>query len=146
MVWKLSSRTLLIAFSCLLVCAGANAQDKSSQAFTLANGQYLMKATYKFSDREAPVVDAGGTVTVSVKGNEMSIAIPLRSAPIVATLSGNKFRGQLQEAGVSVEFSGEIVENNHIEGVFTGSLGTRKVNGLWTMKLSKKDQGKSGIS
>ena len=146
MVRRLTSRTLLIAFSYLLVCVGVGAQNKNSQAFTLVNGQYLMNATYKFSDQEAPIVDAGGTGSVSVKGNEISITTPLRPAPIVATLSGNKFRGRLQEAGISIEFSGEIVENNHIEGVFTGSFGRRKVNGLWTMKLSKKDQGKSSAS
>ena len=55
---------------------------------------------------------------------------------------GNTFRGQLLDSGVRVEFSGEIVENNHIEGIFSGGFGERKVNGLWTMKLSRKEQGK----
>jgi hypothetical protein len=105
-----------------------------------------MKATYKFSDQEAPVVDAGGGVSVSVKADEMSITIPLRAAPIVAKLSGNKFKGELQEAGISLEFSGEIVGDNHVEGVFTGSLGARRVNGLWTMKPSKKEKNRSSTS
>ena len=144
MVRKLISITLQIAFGALLVCVSMNAQNKGSLSFTLANGQYSMKATYKFSDQEDPVVNAGGTVSVSVKDGEIAITIPLRPAPIVAKLSGNTFRGQLQDSGVRVEFSGEIVENNHIEGIFSGGLGERKVNGLWTMKFSKKEAGKNG--
>lgn len=142
MVRKLLSLTLQIAFGSLLVCASMHAQKKSSPAFTLASGQYLMKATYKFSDQEDPVVNAGGMVSVSVKADEIAIAVPFRPTPIVAKLSGNTFRGQLQDSGVRVEFSGEIVENNHIEGIFSGGFGERKVNGLWTMKLSRKEQGK----
>ena len=146
MVRKLLSLTLQIAFGFLLLFVSMNAQNKGSQAFTLANGQYSMKATYKFSDQEDPVVNAGGMVLVSVKDDEIAIAIPFRPTPIVAKLSGNTFRGQLQDSGVRVEFSAEIVENNHIEGIFSGGFGERKVNGLWTMKLSKKEQGKSGSS
>ncbi len=146
MVRKLLSLSLQITFGALVVCATGPAQNKGSQAFTLANGQYSMKATYKFSDQEDPVVNAGGTVTVSVKNDEIAIAIPFRPTPIVAKLSGNTFRGQLEDSGVRVEFSGEVVENNHIEGVFSGGFGDRKVNGLWTMKLSKQEPGKSSSS
>lgn len=146
MVRKLVSLTLQIAFGSLLVCVGMNAQNKGSEVFTLANGQYSMKATYKFSDQEDPVVNAGGIVLVSVKDGEIAITIPFRPTPIVAKLSGNTFRAQLQDSGVRVEFSGEIVENNHIEGTFSGGLGERKVNGLWTLKFSRKEPGKSGSS
>ena len=146
MVRKLTSLTLQIAFGSLLVCVAMNAQDKGSQAFTLVNGQYSMKATHKFSDQEDPVVNAGGTVSVSVKDGELAITIPFRPGPIVAKLSGNTFRAQLHDGGVRVEFSGERVENNHIEGTLSGGLGERKVNGLWTLKLSRKEPGKSGSS
>jgi hypothetical protein len=146
MIRKLSSAALSVSLGCLLACAFAHGQNGGAQSFAVADGQYTMKATYKFSDEETPVVDAGGTVSVSVKGGELAIAIPLRRAPIVARLTGNKLKGELQEAGASVEFSGEIVENDHVEGVFTGSLGARRVNGLWSMKLSKKEPNKRGTS
>ena len=146
MVRKLLSLTLLMAIGPLLLCVGMNAQNKAPLVFTLASGQYSMKATYKVSDQEDPVVNAGGTVSLSVKDDEIAITIPLRPKPIVAKLSGNTFRGQLQDIGVRVEFSGEIVENNHIEGTFSGGFGERRVNGLWTMKFSKKQQDKSGGS
>ena len=146
MVRTLLSLTLLMAICPILFCVGMYAQNKGTQAFTLANGQYSMKATYKFSDQDDPVVNAGGTVSVSVKDDVIAITIPLRPKPIMAKLSGNTFRGQLQDSGVRVEFSGEVVENNHIEGTFSGGFGERRVNGLWTMKLAKKQQDKSGSS
>ena len=132
-------RTLIFcAFCFLLFTSGVNAQEKKSQAFTLTDGQFEMRATYKFSDQDAPVVDLGGTGTVTLKNKELSIVVPVFKQPIVMKLTDGFFKGKLQSDGVSIEFQCEIVENNHAEGVFFGSFGQRKVTGLWTMKLSKK--------
>jgi len=131
---------VLCSFCFLLFSQSANSQVKKTQSFTLTNGQFEARATYKFSDQDVPIVDFGGTVTVTVKGNELSIITPISKQPIIAKLTGNTFKGQLQDNGVSIEFQGEIVENNHTEGVFFGNFGQKKVTGLWTMKISKKKQ------
>ena len=102
MVSGLSSLTLRILVGCCLVVAATNARVSNSPIFTLADGDYAMKATYKLSDQEEPVVNAGGTVAVLVKDEEISIRVPIRPAPIVAKLSGNNFKGQLLDAGVRV--------------------------------------------
>lgn len=129
---------------CCFLIAGLSisAQERNRQAFEFVGGQYEMRATYKFSDQEDPVVNAGGSVTVTIKDDEISISVPLSPVPIIARITGDSFKGQLQNDGASVEFQGEIVENNHVEGVFIGNFGKRKVNGLWTMKLAKKKQDK----
>jgi hypothetical protein len=125
-------------FCFLLFSLSANAQEKKSQAFTLSDGQFEMRATYKFSDQNAPVVDLGGTGTVKIKGKELSIVVPVINQPIVMKLTDGIFKGKLQSEGANIEFQCEIVENNHTEGVFFGSFGQRKVMGIWTMKLTKK--------
>ncbi len=131
---------VLCSFCFLLFSQSVNSQEKKPQSFTLTDGQFEARATYKFSDQDVPVVDFGGTVTVTVKGNELSIITPLGKQPVITKLTGNTFKGQLRENGVNIEFQGEIVENNHIEGVFFGNFGQKKVTGLWTMKVSKKKQ------
>ena len=131
---------VLCSFCFLLFSQSANSQVKKTQSFTLTSGQFEARATYKFSDQDVPIVDFGGTVTVTVKGNELSIVTPISKQPVIAKLTGNTFKGQLQDNGVSIEFQGEIVENNHTEGVFFGNFGQKKVTGLWTMKISKKKQ------
>lgn len=129
---------IFCGFCFLLFSISANAQEKKLTAFTLADGQFEMRATYKFSDQDAPIVDFGGTGTVKLKDKELSIFVPVFKKPIVVKLTRNNFRGKMESDGVSIEFQGEIVENNHTEGVFFGSFGQRKITGLWTMKISKK--------
>jgi hypothetical protein len=131
---------VLCGFCFLLFSQNAISQEKKSQSLTLTNGQFEAQATYKFSDQGVPISDLGGTVTVTVKGNKLSIIIPISKQPITAKLTGNTFKGRFLGNGVSVEFQGEIVENNHTEGVFFGNFGQKKVIGLWTMKVSKKKQ------
>ena len=135
---------VLIGLCFLMSCLITTAQVQNSRVFALTDGQHEMRATYKFSDQEDPVVNVGGVVTVTIKGDELSIVVPISPTPIVAKITGNSFKGHLQSGGVSIEFLGEIVEDNHVEGVFLGSFGARKVNGLWTMKVSKKKQEKIG--
>jgi hypothetical protein len=131
---------VLCSFCLLLFSQNAISQQKKTQSFSLTNGQFEARSTYKFSDQDKPIVDFGGTVTVTVKGNELSIVTPISKQPIITKLTGNTFKGRLQDNGVSIEFQGEIVENNHTEGVFFGNFGQKKVTGLWTMKISKKKQ------
>ncbi|MGI8555666.1 MAG: hypothetical protein ACR2LT_04855 [Pyrinomonadaceae bacterium] len=137
---KLVRMIFLCSFCFFLFSQNSYSQLKKSQLFALADGQFEMRATYKFSDQDEPIVNFGGTVAVSVKGKELSIVVPVFNQPIFMKLTGNTFKGQLQSDGAIVEFQGEIVENNHTEGVFFGSFGQRKVTGLWTLKISKKKQ------
>lgn len=132
--------TILCGFCLLVFSQNVDSQVNKSQPFTLTNGQFEARATYKYSDQDVPIVDFGGPVTVAVKGAELSIIIPILKQRIVAKLVGNTFKGQLQANGASVEFRGEIVENNHTEGVFFGTFGQKKVTGFWTMKASKTQQ------
>ena len=143
---KFSWLTVLTLVSILPIQVWANVERKDSEAFSLQDGQYAMEATFKFSDADKPVVGVGGDVSVTIKGSDIAIKAPVFTAPIVAKLSGNKFKGRLKTNGADVEFQGEIVEKDHVEGVFTGSMGKRKVNRIWTMKLSKKDNSKEKVS
>lgn len=140
---KLSLMIVLIFLNILNPRSFANT---SYEFASLQEGQYSMEATFKFSDAEKPVVGVGGDVTVTIKGSEIAIKTPIFATPIVAKVSGNKIRGELKANGAIVEFRGEIVEKDHVEGVFTGSMGRRKVVGIWTMKLSKQGSIKEKVS
>lgn len=135
---------VLLGFCFTTAYLNLSAQGTTAQQPKLADGRYEMRATYKFSDQKTTVNDVGGGVRVSVKGDELQIVLPISPTPVIARLSGNKFKGQLENAGVSIEFQGEIVENNHVEGVFTGRFAKRLVNGLWTLDNFRKEE-KKGV-
>lgn len=135
--------TVLIVFGLLAGCSIALSQGKSP--VDLAEGRYILKATFKFSDQAKPIVDAGGTVTLTKKGDQLTIIIPVSRNPVRAKVIGAKITAQLEDAGIKVEFQGEIVEHNHIEGVFHGTFDNRKVFGIWTMELEGKKE-KSSVS
>lgn len=133
---------VLLGFCFATASLDPSAQATTTQQPKLTDGRYEMRATYKFSDQKITVKDAGGDVRVSVKADELQIVLPFSQTPIIARLDGNKFKGRLENAGVSIEFQGEIVEDNHAEGVFIGRFGKRAVNGLWTMDNFRKEEKK----
>lgn len=134
---------LQTAFACLLFCVAVNAQDKSSPIFTLSDGEYLIESIHKYSDREHSTARQL-PATVTVRGDEVLISTSaikpdLRLKPTVGRLIGNKFKAQiLLGAKVIGEFTGELVESNRIEGVFTYDFfGNQKISGTWVMKSLK---------
>ena len=133
-----SFRTAVFGALFLLVFSPAVYAQGKIPTLTVTDGQFQMRATYKFSDQEAPIVDFGGNVKVAVKNKEISIVVPIFNSPIVMKLKDGIFKGKLQNEGANIEFQCEIVGNDHTEGVFFGSLGQRKVTGIWTMKTPKK--------
>lgn len=139
---KLSCLVILTLLATAGVSGHASEQKPNSQAFSIRSGEYTMEATFKFSDADKPITGVGGAVTVTIKGAKVEIKVPVFASSIEAKLAGNSFKGKLRTGDADVEFQGEIVENDHVEGFFSGSMGKRKVYGIWTMKLSKQNKDK----
>ena len=121
----------------LFVSASVTAAQKNSETGALTGGSFEMKATYKFSDQDQPIVNFGGTVAVQVKGKEISVKVPIFDQPIAMKLSNGVYTGVLNDAGANIQFRCEIAGKDHTEGIFFGTLGQRKVTGIWTMKRAK---------
>ena len=119
-----------------LVSTGGAAQTKTTD-LSLTEGDFEMRATYKFSDQNEPTVNFGGNVSIKVKGKQLSIKVPIFEQPIKMKLSDGVYKGTFSNAGAVIEFRCEIVAMDHTEGVFSGSFGPKKVTGIWTMKRSK---------
>jgi hypothetical protein len=129
-------RLVLFAVFCLMTLAlAAHAQTKKPPTSALADGQYTIRATYKLADQPKPIVDFGGSADITFKNDIITMNIPIFPKPVVLKLSNGIFKGRMENNVASVEFQCEIVEANHTEGVFTGTLGSKKVVGIWTMEL-----------
>jgi hypothetical protein len=102
----------------------------------LQTGTYMLKATFKLSDSEQPLVNLGGESVVIIEGTKMTIKVPVIAEPITVKIKGESLKGKLERDGANIEFEGDIIEKDHVEGIFRGELGKKRVYGIWSLKPS----------
>lgn len=140
---------LRIFFILFLLCVLSSnvwprlASAKLEEKPWLQTGKYVLKATFKLSDSEQPMVNLGGEVSVNVTGTEMKIKVPVIAEPINVKINGKSLKGKLEREGARVEFEGDIIEKDHVEGIFRGEMGPKRVYGIWSMRLSPTGAQKS---